>query len=65
MNMRNVLFPAVLAFVLFSCSTNKEQAIVSRYPITDKVDTVDNYFGVAVSDPYRWLENDTTKATAA
>lgn len=35
------------------------------YPQTAKVDTVDVYFGVKVSDPYRWLENDTSAATAA
>lgn len=35
------------------------------YPITKKDNIVDTYFGVKVSDPYRWLENDTTKETAA
>ncbi|MCX6243622.1 MAG: prolyl oligopeptidase family serine peptidase [Bacteroidetes bacterium] len=34
------------------------------YPVTKKVDTVDNYFGTKVADPYRWLENDTSKETA-
>src|SRR6201991_4027214 len=28
------------------------------YPQTKKVDTVNTYFGTAVPDPYRWLEND-------
>jgi prolyl oligopeptidase len=36
----------------------------SPYPQTAKTDTVDNYFGTAVPDPYRWLENDTTQQTA-
>ena len=35
-----------------------------KYPLTAKVDTVDKYFGESVSDPYRWLENDTAKAVA-
>ena len=34
------------------------------YPETAKVDTVDVYFGTEVPDPYRWLENDTSAATA-
>jgi len=35
------------------------------YPVTVKEDVVDTYFGVEVKEPYRWLENDTTLATAA
>jgi prolyl oligopeptidase len=35
------------------------------YPHTKKVDTVDTYFGTAVPDPYRWLENDQAADTKA
>ena len=34
-----------------------------KYPETKKENIVDVYFGTEVSDPYRWLENDTSKAT--
>ncbi|CAI2306691.1 prolyl oligopeptidase family serine peptidase [Vibrio parahaemolyticus] len=34
------------------------------YPITQKVDVVDDYFGTKVSDPYRWLEDDLSLETA-
>ncbi|MFN5135423.1 MAG: prolyl oligopeptidase family serine peptidase [Chitinophagaceae bacterium] len=36
-----------------------------KYPITRKVDTVTNYFGTMVPDPYRWLEDDNSEETKA
>ena len=33
------------------------------YPETKKVDTVTNYHGTTVADPYRWLENDNSEET--
>jgi len=36
-----------------------------QYPKAAKDGTVDEYFGVKVADPYRWLENDTSAQTAA
>lgn len=33
------------------------------YPKTFRSDTIDNYFGTRVSDPYRWLENIDSKQT--
>jgi prolyl oligopeptidase len=35
------------------------------YPNTKKVDTVNTYFGTAVPDPYRWLEDDQAPDTKA
>ncbi|SDR88115.1 prolyl oligopeptidase [Gillisia sp. Hel1_33_143] len=34
-----------------------------KYPQTKKVDTVTDYFGTKVKDPYRWLEDDRSEAT--
>ena len=56
------LLACVIA-LLVSCNTRKEMTR-SVYPSTKKVDTVDTYHGVRISDPYRWLENDTTKETS-
>jgi prolyl oligopeptidase len=33
------------------------------YPVTKKTDTVTNYHGTTISDPYRWLEDDRSEET--
>ncbi len=52
------------ALAIAGCSNMK--TIKHRpYPAAERGDVVDDYFGVAVADPYRWLEDDTSEATAA
>lgn len=55
-----------LTICLVSCSTMNKETVSEKftYPVTKKEDVVDDYFGTKVEDPYRWLENDTSKATA-
>ena len=50
------------SILMMSCASKAPKL---NYPETAKVDTVDVYFGTEVADPYRWLENDTSAATAA
>ncbi len=40
-------------------------ACAPKAPVTRKDNTVDNYFGTEVADPYRWLEDDASDETAA
>ena len=35
------------------------------YPVSKKVEQVDDYFGTKVADPYRWLEDETSAETKA
>ena len=39
------------------------QEFKGKYPDTHKSNHVDNYFGVDVNDPYRWLEDDLSQET--
>lgn len=54
---------AVFAFC--SAASNTVMAQKIQYPLTEKGTQVDDYFGNKITDPYRWLENDTAKNTEA
>lgn len=53
----------ILATLFLSQSCMNQKQI--EYPVTQKTDQVDEYFGTKVSDPYRWLEDDNSKETKA
>ncbi|PKA82981.1 prolyl oligopeptidase [Ulvibacter sp. MAR_2010_11] len=62
--MKKLIIPFFIAFTLMACKEElKKEPIAVTYPKTQKVDTVDNYFGVDVQDPYRWLEDDRSAET--
>ncbi len=60
MNKLTTLLILTLLLIISSC----ENKTAIKYPETNKIEVVDNYFGVDVTDPYRWLEDDNSAETA-
>ncbi len=61
--MKHLLSIAIIFSMIMLMGCSPRKAI--QYPPTQKTDVADEYFGVTVADPYRWLENDTSKETEA
>lgn len=64
--MHRLLLLLLISFCLFSCQDAAQEAPaqdVLTYPATKSVDTITNYFGTEVADPYRWLEDDMSEET--
>ena len=57
----------LICILMISCKNSESDKNITtlKYPATKKVDTVTNYFGTAIKDPYRWLEDDMSAETAA
>ena len=65
--MKKLMLPIITALVLVGCNNgnvSENQTNTVTYPKTKKVDTVTNYFGTQIKDPYRWLEDDMSEETA-
>lgn len=45
----------ILAMIIISLGFKGGSEL--NYPVSQKVDTVENYHGAEIADPYRWLEN--------
>jgi prolyl oligopeptidase len=61
---KTCFYIAAVTLLWSSCKQNTHDSMI-QYPITKEVDTIDHYFGEAVADPYRWLEDDRSEETAA
>lgn len=59
-----VAFFAILFFTSFTGEEKKNSSVtIITYPVTKKVDVIDDYFGKKIPDPYRWLEDDHSEET--
>lgn len=69
--MKKIALGLLTLSIIMSCKEEQKpqkqtkRDIVVNYPTTNKVDTVTNYFGTDVKDPYRWLEDDRSPETEA
>jgi prolyl oligopeptidase len=64
--MKNSYLLILSIIVFWSCTdkTNKISQFEFIYPDTKKIEQIDDYFGIQVEDPYRWLEDDLSDETA-
>lgn len=65
--MRLMFLFALVLVVITGCGQADKQVSYPEfnYPVSQKCDQVDDYFGVTVADPYRWLEDADSDETAA
>ena len=64
--MKKLLLITMIGLFIISCKkTENQNNVALKYPTTKKVDTVTNYFGTELQDPYRWLEDDMSAETEA
>lgn len=63
--MRILLFFAFSLWVIASFGQSNPQIKKVKYPKTRAVSQTDNYHGIQVADPYRWLEIDTAAEVEA
>ncbi len=54
-----------VTFLVAACSPSEKKKSMIAYPVSEKGTVADTLFGTVVADPYRWMEDDTTKATAS
>ena len=63
--MKHRLFSLIALTITMNVHAQKPGAFTGTYPATKTINQTDEFFGTQVSDPYRWLEDDTAADTKA
>jgi len=65
--MKKIIAISIIGIFIVSCNNSESQKHIEKltYPTTKKVDTITDYFGTKLNDPYRWLEDDMSSETEA
>ena len=65
--MKKIIAISIIGIFMVSCNNSESQKHIEKltYPTTKKVDTITDYFGTKLNDPYRWLEDDMSPETEA
>ena len=61
--MRKKILTLTIIFLLSffpACQKKGEEIQPLTYPVSKKIDHIDDYFGTKVEDPYRWMEDETS-----
>ncbi len=65
LRIRSYLASLATAAISFTSASAQPPAPAVKYPVAQKGDQVDVYHGIRIADPYRWLEDTDSPATAA
>lgn len=58
-------WPLLLLLLMPDCLNAQKTIPLKPYPVVKRGDAVNNYFQREIADPYQWLEDDRSTATAA
>ncbi len=63
--MKYLAIAILAAAAITGCTPKETRMKIESYPVTEKKDSVLEFHGEKITDPYIWLEDDRSEATAA